>query len=123
MKKQMNQPTAYFPIDRPHSPRVKNLAELHAARRIVKRRVKAQEVQLKDRLQELPGQLVYTGFKYVIPTLITGKITNSLLEGAKSMVDMFFIKKGEHKGTKDTLKKAGLMTALKWGIRLALRAI
>ena len=89
----------------------------------MKRRVRAQEGQLKDRLQELPGQLVYTGFKYVVPTLISGKITNSLLDGVKSLVDLFFIKKSDHKGTKDSLKKAGLLTALKWGIRLAMRAI
>ncbi|GEM_PF-5583450 len=120
---QKNQPTAYFPIDRPHTPRIKNIAELHAARRVVKRRVKTQEAQLKDRLQELPGQLVYTGFKYVVPTLISGKITNSLLDGAKSMVDLFFLKSKDQGATKGALKKAGLLTALKWGIRLALRAI
>ena len=104
---------------------IRNLAELNLARKQVKKRVKAEEQVLKDRLQELPGQLLYTGVKYVIPPILSGKITNTALEAGKSLVDMFFVKKDDqpNTGLSKSLKKAGLLTALKWGVRLLIKTI
>jgi hypothetical protein len=124
----MDNPTVYFPTNKPHSPHIRNLAELHAARKIVRVRVRREEQVLKDRMQELPGQLLYTGFKYVIPPLLSGRITNTALEAGKSLVDLFFVKSdhsepGSKNGISQSLKKAGLLTALKWGFRLLTRAI
>lgn len=104
------------------------MAELKATRKVVRRRVKEDEALLKERLQELPGQLLYTGVKYIIPPLLTGGVTNTVLSAGKSLVDLFFIKREENgangkKGISPSLKRAGLLTALKWGVRLALRAI
>lgn len=124
----MDNPTMFFPPDRPHSPRIRNLEELQAARKVVSARVKQGEQQLRSRAQELPGQLVYTGFRYVVPPLLSGKITNTVLEAGKAMVDLFFVKAGKD-GTErknaftQSLKKAGLLTAVKWGFRLLARAI
>jgi len=107
---------------------IRNLAELQAARKQVKLKVKAEEQVLKDRLQELPGQLLYTGFKYVIPPLLSGRITNTALDAGKSLVDLFFVKKEAPPGSakaviSNSMKKAGLMTALKFGFRLLTKAI
>lgn len=130
MMMKMDNPTVTvrFPSNRPHSPYIRNLAELKATRKVIRRRVKEDEALLKDRLQELPGQLLYTGVKYVIPPMLSGGVTNTVLHVGKSLVDLFFIKKedriGDGKmGISPSLKKAGLLTALKWGVRLALRAI
>lgn len=124
----MEDPRSYFPPDRPYAPRIRNLDELRGARKIVRERVKQGEEQLKARVQELPGQLIYSGFKYVIPSMLSGKITNTVLEAGKSVVDLFFVKKGmEGTGRKSALaqnlKKAGVLTAVKWGFRLLARAI
>jgi hypothetical protein len=128
MMKKMDNPTVRFPTNRPHSPYISNLAELRATRRVMRKRVKDDETLLKDRLQELPGQLLYTGVKYVIPSVLQGGVTNTVLDAGKGLVDLFFVKKnGQEQGGKrripPSLKKAGLLTALKWGIRLALKAI
>jgi hypothetical protein len=110
------------------TPTIRNLAELKAARKMVKIRVKLEEQGLKNRLQELPGQLLYTGFKHVIPPILSGRITNTALGAGKSLVDMFFVKKNgiesDHKSDlSHSLKKAGLLTALKWGFRILTRSI
>jgi hypothetical protein len=130
MMKKMDNPTATvrFPSNRPHSPYIRNLAELKATRKVIRRRVKEDEALLKERLQELPGQLLYTGVKYFIPPMLSGGVTNTILQGGKSLVDHFFIKKEDRAiegraGIAPSLKKAGLLAALKWGVRLALRAI
>lgn len=130
MMKKMDNPTATvrFPNNRPHSPYIGNLEELHAARKVVKRRVREDEALLKDRLQELPGQLLYTGVKNILPPLLKGSVTNSVLGAGKALIDHFFIKKHgpaaePSKGIPDSLKRAGILTAVRWGLRLALRAI
>ena len=130
MMKKMDNPTVTvrFPNNRPHSPYIGNMEELRAARKVVKRRVIEQEAVLKDRLQELPGQLLYTGVKNILPALLRGSVTNTVLGAGKSLVDHFFIKKHEPatepaRGIPSSLKRAGLLTAVRWGLRLALRAI
>jgi hypothetical protein len=125
----MDKQTVYLAGERTGAPLpIRNLSELHVARKHVKQKVKAEEQVLKDRLQELPGQLLYTGFKYVIPPLLSGRITNTALEAGKSLVDMFFInREGPEPEAKTilskSLRKAGLLTALKWGFRLLTRAV
>jgi hypothetical protein len=124
----MDNQTAFFPPDRPNSPRIRNLHELRAARKITKQRVVEGERQLKERLQELPGQLVYTGLKYVVPPLLSGKITNSLLSAGKYLVDLYFLKKDKSPDGKkgilsDTVRRAGLLAAVRWGMQLLTRAI
>ena len=126
----MDKQTVYLSSEQTQPPLyIRNLAELQTARKHVKQKVKAEERVLKDRLQELPGQLLYTGFKYVIPPLLSGRITNTALEAGKSLVDLFFVKKDEAPETgaktvlSKSLKKAGLLTALKFGFRLLTRAI
>jgi hypothetical protein len=71
-KLQQQHQKVYFPIDRPHTPLVRNLEELHAVKQLVRSRVKNGEQHLKDRVQELPGQLLYTGFRFVIPPPFVG---------------------------------------------------
>ena len=125
----MDNPTVRFPNNRPHSPYISNLAELKATRKVVKRRVREDEALLKDRLQELPGQLLYTAVKNILPPLLKGGVANTVLGAGKLLVDHFFIKKhtqadeSSAKGIPASLKKAGLLTAIRWGVRLALRAI
>ena len=126
----MDNQTRSLPLNRVQQPPVliRNLAELQAARRQVKLRVKAEEKVLKDRLQELPGQLLYTGFKYVVPPILSGRITNTALDAGKSLVDLFFVKKDPVEGSAKSIishsvKKAGLMTALKFGFRLLTKVI
>lgn len=126
----MDNQTRSLPLNRVQQPPVliRNLAELQAARRLVKLRVKAEEKVLKDRLQELPGQLLYTGFKYVVPPILSGRITNTALDAGKSLVDLFFVKKDPGEGSAKSIishsvKKAGLMTALKFGFRLLTKVI
>ncbi|HTJ12177.1 MAG TPA: hypothetical protein VL547_09135 [Dinghuibacter sp.] len=130
MMKKMDNPTVTvrFPNNRPHSPYIGNLEELKATRKVVKQRVLADEAVLKERLQELPGQLLYTGVKNILPPLLKGSVTNTVLGAGKALIDHFFIKKHEpsiepSKGIPDSLKRAGLLTAIRWGLRLALRAI
>lgn len=102
----------------------RNLEELREGRKSVKQRVVLQEKMLKDRLQELPGQLIYTGVKSVLPPLISGKITNSVLNGGKALVDHFFVKGGDKdKPLLKVVKNVGFLTAVRWGVRLLLKRI
>lgn len=100
---------------------INSIADLQTAQHRLKMQIREQEKELKERVKVLPGELVYAGVNAVIPTVLSGKITNSVLGMGKELVNMFFVKRedGEHRSKLvSAIKKAGIFSVL----RLAFKA-
>lgn len=77
--------------------------------------IKEQEAALRQRVQQLPGELLYAGVDAVLPVAITGKTSHAILSAARDFINKHLLKKTN--GNTSTLvamaKQAGLLTVLR----------
>jgi hypothetical protein len=95
---------------------ITTLDDLRREQQILKIRIKEQEHELRTRVQRVPGELFYSGVNSVVPAIISGKITSSMINVGKKLVDKAFVKK-DREGNNSKLitaaKQAGIFTILK----------
>ena len=60
---------------------------LQQEQRRLKRVIRQQEQDLRQRVQKLPGELVYAGVDAVLPPVLTGSITNGILHAGKNFIN------------------------------------
>jgi len=96
---------------------IDTLEDLQREQRRLKARIRVQEKELRARVKELPGELVYAGINAVVPTMLSGKITTSILGFIKNLVNKAFTKKGDKEDEGSPLLgaagKIGLFALLK----------
>lgn len=96
--------------------KIDSIEDLQMEQRRLKLRIKIQEVELRKRVKQLPGEIFYAGANAVVPAFLSGKVTSSVLNTGKSLVNSFFVKNG-HDDTKSKvisgLKNVGLFSALR----------
>ncbi len=97
------------------------MADLRTEQRRLKLHIKSQELELRNRVKQLPGELFYAGANAIVPSFLSGKVTSSVLNGGRELVNTLFSKnghKGEHK-TKllSSVTNAGLFTALRFAFK------
>ncbi len=99
---------------------IRSIADLQREQRKLKGAIQLQEKELRKRVQQVPGELFYAGVNAVVPTVLSGKITSSVLNTGKELINKAFVKKegGDNKGLVAAAKQVGLFTIL----RLAYRA-
>jgi hypothetical protein len=77
---------------------ITNLAELERAELRVRKRLKKNEVELQNRVKQLPEELIVTGLSRIISGIAKGTVLNSLIKIArkfgKDVLDNF-LKKDE----------------------------
>lgn len=77
---------------------ITNLAELERAELRVRKRLKKNEVELQNRVKQLPEELIVTGLSRIIGGIAKGTVLNSLIKIArkfgKDVLDNF-LKKDE----------------------------
>ena len=66
---------------------------LQQEQRRLKLIIKQQEADLRQRVQKLPGEVLYAGVDAVLPAVLTGKISNKILTAGKNFVNKTIIKK------------------------------
>ncbi len=90
---------------------IDTLEDLQREQRRLKAIIRTQEKELRGRVKQLPGELVYAGVNAVVPTFLSGKITTSVLGFIKALVNKAFAKKedGEKEGGSPLLGAAGKM--------------
>ena len=96
--------------------KIDSVETLQLAQQRLKMRIKEQERELRKRVQQVPGELFYSGVNSVVPTIISGKITSSIIKAGKSLVDKAFVKKGAEGNNSKLItaaKQAGIFTLLK----------
>lgn len=100
---------------------IDNMEDLLAEQRRLKVLLRQQEIELKERVQQLPGEAVYAGLNAVVPTFLSGKITGGILGAARSLVNKFFSKESEPQSNSalfNALKQAGFFSLLKVAYRV-----
>ncbi len=70
---------------------INSIAALQHEQQRVRSRIKQQEVELKRKMQELPGELAVVGANSFIPKILRGKVTNTALKGGKFLVNKLFV--------------------------------
>ena len=82
----------------------------------LKRVIKMQETELRQRVQKVPGELFYAGIDAVIPGALTGRISNMILNAGRNFINKSVVKKdaGNTARLVAVAKHAGLFTLLKF---------
>jgi hypothetical protein len=78
--------------------------------------IKAQEQELRQRVQKVPGELFYSGVNSVLPAIVRGRVTATVLNAGRELINKSFVKKeGDGINTKlvTAAKQAGIFTILK----------
>jgi hypothetical protein len=85
--------------------------------------IKEQEAAIRQRVQKLPGELFYASVDAVVPTVLSGKITNSVLNAGKNFINKSVVKKTSGNTSKlvTAAKQAGVFTLLKVAYNVFIR--
>ena len=96
---------------------------LQQEQRRLKLIIKAQEKDLRQRVQKIPGELLYSSVDAVLPTMLTGKISHGILNAGRNFINKSIVKKTAGNTSKlvTAAKQAGLITLLKVGYNILIR--
>lgn len=94
----------------------------------VRLRVKLQEKELRTRVKKVPGELVASVAKTVVPAFIAGKVTDTAIGGLSNGINMLFSKNKSGVGgvvtglagglAKGFIQRVGVFTALRMASKL-----
>lgn len=85
---------------------INSLEELLLHQQATRLRIKDKEQQIRLKMQEVPGQLFYSGMDSVIPTFLSGKVSSFALNAGKGVINHFFVKRAINQGAPGLLKLA-----------------
>jgi len=96
---------------------------LQQEQRRLKLIIRQQEADLRQRVQKLPGEVLYAGVDAVLPAVLTGKISDKILTAGKNFVNKTIVKKtsGNTSGLVTAAKQAGIFTLLKIGYNVFIK--
>ena len=94
----------------------------HEQRRL-KQVIKQQETDLRQRVQKLPGELLYVSVDAVLPRAFTGKISDKILNAGRNFINKSIVRKtsGNTSRLVTAAKQAGIFTLLKLGYNIFIR--
>ena len=72
---------------------INTLEELRLHQKATRLRIKDKEQQIRLKMQEVPGELFYSGMDSVIPGFLSGKVSSFALNAGKGVINHFFVKK------------------------------
>jgi len=92
---------------------------LQQEQRRLKLVIRQQETEIRQRVQKLPGELVYAGVDAVLPAALTGKISDKILTLGKNFINKSIVKKtnGNTSRLVTAAKQAGLVALLKFAYK------
>lgn len=103
-----------------------HVVSLDALRReqlTVRERIKNRESELRLKMYEIPAELAAAGANSVIPSFLRGKITNTVLNTGKKLINNFIVPQDKQKQNllTQTVKNRGVFSILKKGLSLLRR--
>ncbi|MES1222163.1 MAG: hypothetical protein ABUT20_42100 [Bacteroidota bacterium] len=104
-------------------PSIRTREELQLEQRRLKLVIKEQEAALRERVQKLPGELVYASVDSILPAALTGKVSDKILTVGKNFINNSIVKKtGGHTSRLVTAaKQAGIFTALRLAYKIFIK--
>ena len=97
---------------------IDSLEDLQRETRRLRAKIKRQENELRDRVKQVPGELLAAGANAIVPGFLAGKITSNAIGFLKNLVNKLFSKNDDgQKGSPlfGAAAKMGLFTLLKVG--------
>ncbi|MBC7903814.1 MAG: hypothetical protein H7Y27_10335 [Gemmatimonadaceae bacterium] len=95
---------------------INSLDDLLDEQRRLRMRIRFQENQLRESLQQIPGELVYTGVNSIVPAFLSGKLVTSLLNLVRNLIHRAFSNdesKYKNRAIFRSLKSVGLFSVLR----------
>lgn len=87
-------------------------------------RIQEKENELRKRVQQVPGELFYSGMDSVIPSMLSGKVSSFALNAGKGLINNFFVRKAVTTGGFKLLnfvKPSGILKKLQLGYKTLVR--
>jgi hypothetical protein len=106
------------------STRIGSLEDLIREQKKVKATLRIQEEDLRSRVRRVPGELFYSGLNSVIPPMLSGKITNTVLNTGKDWVNRYFSGQDPQKPDSKlmtAIKQVGIFSLLRFAFRAFIR--
>ena len=88
---------------------------LQQEQRRLKQVIKQQEDDLRKRVQQVPGELLYAGVDFILPDALSGRISDKILSAGRNFINKSIVKKTSGNTSKlvTAAKQAGVFTILK----------
>ena len=100
---------------------INSLHALQKEQQVVMQRIKEEESELRLKMYEIHGELAAAGANTFIPKILRGKITNTVLNGGKKLINGFFAPADQQNSnllTYAAKRPAGVLSLLQKGFRL-----
>jgi len=100
-----------------------HVTSLDALRReqiVVRQRIKDHEDLLRTKMYEIPAELAVAGANTLIPKMLRGKISNTVLNTGKKLINTFLVPENQQKQKllTHTVKNKGVISLIQKGIGL-----
>jgi hypothetical protein len=85
-----------------------------------RRRILVKEDELRRKIQQVPGELFYSGMDSMIPSILSGKVSSFALNAGKGLINNFFVRKAATTGGLKILnfvKPSGILKRLQSGFK------
>lgn len=85
---------------------INSLEELQLHQEATRLRIRDKEQQIRMKMQEVPGELFYSGIDNMLPNFLSGRVSSLALNAGKGVINHFFVKKAITHGTPALLRLA-----------------
>lgn len=109
-------------MQRKSNQHIHSMEDLKKEQQAVRLRIGEQETALKNKLNQVPGELFYSGMDSMIPSFLSGRVSSFALNAGKGLINQFFVRKAISSGGSKLLnivKPSGILRKA----RLVLKAI
>jgi hypothetical protein len=88
---------------------------LQQEQRRLKQIIKRQEADLRQRVQKIPGELLYASVDAVLPSVLSGRVSDKILGAGRNFINKSIVQKTSGNTSKlvTAAKQAGVFTILK----------
>lgn len=103
-----------------HNYFISSMEELKKEQLNARIRINEKEIELRRKVQQVPGELFYSGMDSVIPSMLTGKVSSFALNAGKGLINNFFLKKAVTTGgfkLLNAVKPSGIFKKLQYGFK------
>src|SRR5690242_14310299 len=85
---------------------ITSIKDLKWQQELSRRRLAEKEEELRARMQQVPGELFYSGIDRMIPSMLSGRVSSFALNAGKGLINNFFVRKAVTSGGLGVLKLA-----------------
>ena len=99
---------------------VDSIEALRKEQQVIKSRIKNREEDIRLKMYEIPAELAAAGVNKFIPSFLRGKVSNTVLNGGKKLINALFVPENAQPQNilTHTVKNRGIFSFVKKGISL-----